>query len=54
MRAFLLQSNQTENLDVQKASLTIPSAVNVAAMAGDIEIPVTWGSKSNRSKYGTK
>ena len=33
-------SNQTENIDVQKESLTIPSAVNVAAMAGDIEIPV--------------
>lgn len=33
-------SNQTENLDIQKESLTIPSAVNVAAMAGDIEIPV--------------
>ena len=30
-------SNQ---IDVQKESLTIPSAVNVAAMAGDIEIPV--------------
>ena len=33
-------SNQIENLDIQKESLTIPSAVNVAAMAGDIEIPV--------------
>jgi 2-oxoisovalerate dehydrogenase E2 component (dihydrolipoyl transacylase) len=33
-------SNQIENIDVQKESLIIPSAVNAAAMAGDIEIPV--------------
>ena len=33
-------SNQTENIDVQKESLTIPSAVNASATAGDIEIPV--------------
>jgi 2-oxoisovalerate dehydrogenase E2 component (dihydrolipoyl transacylase) len=34
------ESNQTENIDVQKESLTIPSAVNSSATAGDIEIPV--------------
>lgn len=34
------ESNQTENIDVQKESLTIPSAVNASATAGDIEIPV--------------
>jgi 2-oxoisovalerate dehydrogenase E2 component (dihydrolipoyl transacylase) len=33
-------SNQIENIDVRKESLIIPSAVNAAAMAGDIEIPV--------------
>ena len=33
-------SNLAENIDVQKESLTIPTAVNAAAMAGDIEIPV--------------
>ena len=34
------ESNQTENIDVQKESLTIPSAMNASATAGDIEIPV--------------
>ena len=47
-------SNQTENIDVQKESLTIPSAVNVAAMAGDIEIPVHGVRNVNRIEYGEK
>jgi 2-oxoisovalerate dehydrogenase E2 component (dihydrolipoyl transacylase) len=34
------EPNQTENIDVQKESLTIPSAMNASATAGDIEIPV--------------
>lgn len=34
------EDNQDKNLGVQKESLTIPSAENVSATAGDIEVPV--------------